>query len=30
MIDGEALQTAQAQIDLADDAATHRVRVILG
>jgi cyclic beta-1,2-glucan synthetase len=30
VLDGEPLQTTQAQIDLSDDAATHRVRVILG
>jgi cyclic beta-1,2-glucan synthetase len=30
VIDGQPLQTAQAQIDLSDDGATHRVRVILG
>jgi len=30
MLDGEPLQTTRAQIDLADDGATHRVRVILG
>jgi cyclic beta-1,2-glucan synthetase len=30
VLDGKALQTTRAQIDLADDGATHRVRVILG
>jgi cyclic beta-1,2-glucan synthetase len=30
VLDGEALQTTQPRIDLSDDAATHRVRVILG
>jgi cyclic beta-1,2-glucan synthetase len=30
VLDGEPLQTTLPQIDLADDAATHRVLVILG
>jgi cyclic beta-1,2-glucan synthetase len=30
VLDGEPLKTPPAQIDLSDDAATHRVRVILG
>jgi cyclic beta-1,2-glucan synthetase len=30
VLDGELLKTTQAQIDLCDDGATHRVRVTLG
>jgi cyclic beta-1,2-glucan glucanotransferase len=30
VLDGEPLQTTRAEIELADDGATHRVRVILG